>query len=41
MQTADGMTYQWRPAPDGGMHITVHPNSFWTDPARDDARPAG
>jgi len=36
MQTADGMTYQWRPAKDGGMHITAHPNSYWTDPSKDD-----
>lgn len=38
MQTPDGMTYQWRPAEDGGMHVTAHPNSFWVDPARDDGR---
>ena len=36
MQTPDGMTYQWRPTEGGDMHITAHPNSFWTDPTRDD-----
>lgn len=36
MQTPDGMTYQWRPAEGGGMHITARPNSYWTDPARND-----
>lgn len=38
MQTSDGMTYQWRPTNDGGMHITAHPNSYWSDPSRDDGR---
>ena len=38
MQTPDGMTYQWRPSPDGGMHITAHPNAYWSDPSRDDGR---
>jgi hypothetical protein len=38
MQTPDGMTYQWRPAEGGGMHITARPNSYWTDPSRDDGR---
>ncbi len=36
MQTPDGMTYQWRPAEGGGMHITARPNSYWTNPFRDD-----
>lgn len=30
------MTYQWRPAEGGDMHITAHPNTYWTDPSRDD-----
>lgn len=38
MQTPDGMTYQWRPTEAGGMHITAHPNSFWSDPSQDDGR---
>ena len=38
MQTPEGMTYQWRPAEDGGMHITARPNSYWTDPSRADGR---
>ena len=38
MQTSDGMTYQWRPTNDGGMHITAHPTSYWSDPSRDDGR---
>lgn len=38
MQTRDGMTYQWRPTAAGGMHITAHPNSYWSDPSRDDGR---
>ena len=38
MQTSDGMTYQWRPTSDGGMHITAHPNSYWSHPSRDDGR---
>jgi hypothetical protein len=33
MQTPDGMTYQWRATEDGDMHITAHPNSYWTDPS--------
>jgi len=36
MQTPDGMTYQWRATEGGIMHITAHPNSFWTDPSQDD-----
>ncbi len=36
MQAPDGMTYQWRPSKGGDMHVTAHPNSFWTDPSRDD-----
>ena len=36
MQAPDGMTYQWRPTEGGDMGITVHPNSFWTDPSRDE-----
>jgi len=36
MQTPEGMTYQWRPAEGGGMQITARPNSYWTDPSRDD-----
>ncbi|MDX1440332.1 MAG: hypothetical protein R3284_10570 [Rubricoccaceae bacterium] len=36
MQTPDGMTYQWRPSESSGMHITSHPNSYWTDPSQDD-----
>lgn len=36
LQTPDGMTYQWRPADRGGMHITAHPNAYWADPAGDD-----
>ena len=36
METPGGMTYQWRPTDDGGMHITAHPISFWSDPSRDD-----
>lgn len=36
MQAPGGMTYQWRPAEGGGMHITAHPNTYWTDPSRDD-----
>jgi len=35
LQAPGGMTYQWRPAEGGGMHVTPHPNSYWTDPARD------
>lgn len=35
MQTPDGMSYQWRPADGGGMKITAHPNSYWSDPSRD------
>jgi hypothetical protein len=35
MQAPGGMTYQWRPAEGGGMHITAHPNTYWTDPSRD------
>lgn len=38
MQTPDGMTYQWRPAKGGGMHITARPNSYWTDSSRDDGQ---
>ena len=38
MQTPEGMTYQWRPAEGGGMHITARPNSYWTDPSRNDGR---
>ena len=38
MKTRDGMTYQWRPAEGGGMHITAYPNSYWHAPARDDGR---
>jgi len=34
MQMPEGMTYQWRPTGDGGMHITPRPNSYWTDPSR-------
>jgi Putative lumazine-binding len=36
MQTADGMTYQWRPGEAGKMHITAHPNSYWVDPSQND-----
>jgi hypothetical protein len=36
MQTPGGMTYQWRPSEDGGMHVTERPNSYWSDPALDD-----
>mgnify|MGYP005995230405 CR=1 FL=1 len=36
LQTPGGMTYQWRPAKTGGMHITAHPTSYWSDPANDD-----
>jgi hypothetical protein len=38
MQTPDGMTYQWRPSEGGDMHITAHPNSYWSDPSQDDGR---
>lgn len=38
MMTPDGMTYVWRPAEGGGMKIVARPNSFWTDPSRDDGR---
>ncbi len=38
MMTPDGMTYVWRPAEGGGMEIVARPNSFWTDPSRDDGR---
>jgi hypothetical protein len=38
MQTPDGMTYQWRPTQDGDMHITTHPNAYWSDPSQDDGR---
>lgn len=38
MQAPGGMTYQWRPSPDGGMHITPRPQSYWTDPSQDDGR---
>ena len=36
MQTPNGMTYQWRPTKEGTMHITAHPNSFWTDSSQAD-----
>jgi len=36
MQTPDGMTYQWRPTGDDDMHITAHPNSYWSDPSREE-----
>lgn len=35
IQTADGMSYQWRPSENGGMHITARPNSYWSDPSQD------
>ena len=35
MQTSDGMTYQWRPAEGGGMHITPNSNSHWVDPSQE------
>lgn len=35
IQTSDGMTYQWRPAADGNMQITRHPNTYWMDPSQD------
>lgn len=35
MQAPGGMTYQWRPAENGGMHITAHPNTYWTDSSRE------
>lgn len=38
MQTPDGMTYQWRPGADGGMEIAARPNSYWSNPARNDGR---
>jgi hypothetical protein len=38
MQAPGGMTYQWRPTESGDMHITAHPNSYWSDPSRDDGR---
>lgn len=34
IQAPGGMTYQWRPAEGGDMHITAHPNTYWTDPSR-------
>lgn len=36
MQAPNGMTYQWRPTEDGDMHITTYPNSYWSDPSRDE-----
>lgn len=36
LQTPDGMTYQWRPNDAGSMHITAHPNAYWSDPVQDD-----
>lgn len=38
MQVPEGITYQWRPADDGRMHITVRPIGYWSDPARVDKR---
>ena len=38
MQTAEGMTYRARAVENGEMEIVPHPNSYWTDPARDDGR---
>lgn len=34
-QMADGMTYQWRPSEEGGMHVTARPNSYWINDARE------
>ncbi len=36
MQTPEGMTYRGRASEGGDMEITAHPNSYWTDPSRDD-----
>lgn len=36
LETPDGMTYQWRPSTDGGMHVTAYPFAYWRDPAQDD-----
>ncbi len=34
----DSQSGIWRPAEGGGMEIVARPNSFWTDPSRDDGR---
>jgi uncharacterized protein YceK len=38
MQMPDSMSFQWRPKKGGGMHITSHPQSYWSDPSKDDGR---
>jgi hypothetical protein len=38
LQTADGMTYSWRPAKTGGMVIVGRPNAYWADPKNKDPR---
>jgi len=38
MQVPEGITYQWRPAGDGRMHITVRPIPYWSDPGPADKR---
>ena len=50
MLTPEGMSYiwrpvyveaedgTWRPAEGGGMEVVARPNSYWTDPSRDDGR---
>lgn len=38
LQTPDGMTYRARPVDGGGTEVVGRPNSYWTDPARDDGR---
>jgi Putative lumazine-binding len=38
MQTADGMTYSWRPAKTGGMEIVGRSNAYWADPKNKNPR---
>lgn len=38
LQMPDGMTYRARPAERGGTEVVGHPNAYWVDPARRDAR---
>lgn len=38
MQVPDSLSFQWRPKEGGGMHITSHPHSYWSDPSRGDGR---
>ena len=38
MQTPEGMTYRVRAAEGGAWDVVARPNSYWTDPSKDDGR---